>query len=231
MMDDAGLAQTLRAGAHELGVALTDAALAQLQAYADLLVRWNRVYNLTAVRTPAQVATHHLLDSLVVWPALRRMVERGLLRPAAADQPLCVLDVGSGGGLPGVVLAIADPSLQLTCVDAVAKKAAFVAQVAAQLRLPNLQARHARVETLREPFDLIVARAFASLADLTVWSRAALAPHGLWLAMKGRVPQEELAALPPWVEVFHVEPLTVPGLAAERCLVWMRPRAGAGAPD
>lgn len=221
------LETALREGLAALGLALPDAAVRQLLDYMAALERWNRVYNLTAVRAPAEMLTHHLLDSLVVVAPLRRHLGLPPV-PAQAPEglsaaPVRVLDVGSGGGLPGVVLAIACPDLQVTCVDAVAKKAAFVGQVAASLRLPHLRGVHARVESLAGPFDLICSRAFASLADFATWSRAALAPHGVWMAMKGRVPHDEMVALPADVEVFHVEPLTVPGLEAERCLVWMRP--------
>ena len=221
------LETALREGLAALGLALPDAAVRQLLDYMAALERWNRVYNLTAVRAPAEMLTHHLLDSLAVVAPLRRHLGLPPV-PAQAPQglsaaPVRVLDVGSGGGLPGVVLAIACPDLQVTCVDAVAKKAAFVGQVAASLRLPHLRRVHARVESLKGPFDLICSRAFSSLTDFAVLSRAALAPHGVWMAMKGRVPHDEMAALPADVEVFHVEPLTVPGLDAERCLVWMRP--------
>jgi 16S rRNA (guanine527-N7)-methyltransferase len=205
----------LRHGADALGVALTDAQLQQLVEYLALLQKWNRVYNLTAVREADEMLTHHLLDSLAVVRPLQRQT---------AGQACRVLDVGSGGGLPGVVLAICGPQLNVTCVDTVAKKAAFVQQVAASLRLPNLHGRHARVESLQGPFDLVCCRAFASLPDFAVWSRSALAPGGVWMAMKGRHPQAEIDALPADVDVFHVEPLQVPGLPAERCLVWMRPR-------
>ena len=131
--------------------------------------------------------------------------------------------MGSGGGLPGVVFAICCPQLSVGCVDTVGKKAAFVQQAAATLKLPNLRGIHARVESLAEPFDVVSCRAFAALADFTAWSRPALAPGAVWLAMKGKHPPEEIAALPASVEVFHVEPLQVPGLDAERCIVWMRP--------
>jgi len=133
-----------------------------------------------------------------------------------------LLDVGAGAGLPGVVIAITCPEVAVTCVDTVAKKAAFVQQVAASLMLRNLKGLHARVETLTEPYDVVCSRAFASLKDFTTWSRTALAPHGIWLAMKGKHPDAELAELPKDVQVFHVEPLKVPGLDAERCIVWMR---------
>ena len=131
--------------------------------------------------------------------------------------------MGSGGGLPGVVIAICCPEIAVTCVDAVAKKAAFVQQAAGELGLGNLVGRHARVEAVCEPFDVIVSRAFASLTDFVNWSRGALAEQGVWLAMKGKRPDDEIAALPAGAEVFHVEPLQVPGLDAERCLVWLRP--------
>ena len=206
-------AERLCQGAAALGLALDEATLARLLAYLDLLAKWNRVYNLTALRDPAQMLTHHLLDSLAVVAPLRRHTQ---------GRPARLLDVGSGGGLPGVVIAICCPEIAVTCVDAVAKKAAFVQQAAGELGLGNLAGRHARVETVREPFDIIASRAFASLADFVTWSRGALTEQGVWLAMKGKRPDEEIAALPAWVEVFHVEPLQVPGLDAERCLVWLR---------
>lgn len=133
-----------------------------------------------------------------------------------------LLDVGSGAGLPGVVIAICCPAIHVTCVDTVAKKATFIKQVALELRLPNLAGLHARVETIDSAFNVICSRAFASLPDFTQWSARALAPNGVWMAMKGKHPTDELAALPATVDVFHVEQLRVPGLDAERCVVWMR---------
>jgi 16S rRNA (guanine527-N7)-methyltransferase len=126
--------------------------------------------------------------------------------------------------LPGVVIAICNPELEVSCVDTVAKKVAFVQQVAANLRLTGLRGVHARVEKLSGKFDVVVSRAFASLPDFVRWSAGAVAQSGVWLAMKGRHPADELAALPETVEVFHVEHLQVPGLDAQRCLVWMRRR-------
>ena len=199
-----------------------------LQRYLELLHRWNRVHNLTAVRDPAQMLTHHLLDCLAVVTPLRRA-----LSPIAADRPSLprILDVGSGGGLPGVVLSIMEPGWSVTCVDAVAKKVAFVQQVAADLGLDGLSPVHGRVERLTGRFDVVVSRAFASLADFVRLTRPRLAqPDGVWMAMKGRRPEDEIAALPPDVAVFHVEPLIVPGLDAQRCLVWMRPGHRSG-PD
>ena len=206
----------LSEGAAALGVTMSDEQRGQLLDYLALLGKWNKVYNLTAVRDPAEMLTHHLLDSLSIIAPLRRHT-RG--------QPARLLDVGSGGGLPGVVIAICCPEVQVSCVDAVAKKAAFVQQVAVALRLPNLRGVHARVEAVRDKFDVITSRAFASLADFTQWSAPALAEGAVWLAMKGKRPDDEIAALPPGVEVFHVEQLQVPGLGAERCLLSLRTKA------
>ena len=206
----------LRAGLSALGLSLSDAQVQQLLDYQSLIGKWNKVYNLTAVRDPAEMLTHHLLDSLAAVAPLQKHVQgRGL---AAAS----LLDVGSGAGLPGVVLAICCPNLAVTCVDTVGKKAAFIKQAALALGLGNLTGLHARVETITQPFDVICSRAFASLADFTSWSQAALAPGGVWMALKGKHPAEELALLPPGVAVFHVEPLTVPGLDAERCIIWLQ---------
>jgi 16S rRNA (guanine527-N7)-methyltransferase len=209
----------LREGIRVLGLDLTEAQIAQLLDYLALIQKWNKVYNLTAVRDPAEMLTHHLLDSLAVIAPLRRQL---LGRVPADGQRLRLLDVGSGAGLPGAVIAICCPDIDVSCVDTVAKKATFIQQVAITLRLPNLHGVHARVENLRETYDVVSSRAFASLVDFTRWSRTALAPAGLWLAMKGKHPADELAQLPTEVEVFHVEQLTVPGLDAERCIVWMR---------
>ena len=212
---------SLRSGAEALGLSLAEQQVRQLMDFLALLQKWNKVYNLTAVRDPQEMLTHHLLDSLAAVPPLRRhIVQAGL-----ATTPVHLLDVGSGGGLPGVVFAICCPEVDVSCVDTVAKKAAFIQQAAVALKLPNLHGIHARVETLAGPFDVVSCRAFAALADFTAWSRQALAPHAVWLAMKGRHPSDEIAALPATVQVFHVELLTVPGLDAERCIVWMRPAA------
>jgi 16S rRNA (guanine527-N7)-methyltransferase len=206
----------LRAGLAELHVSLSDAQVQGLLDYQNLIGKWNKVYNLTAVRDPAEMLTHHLLDSLAAVEPLQKYLQgRGLSAPS-------LLDVGSGAGLPGVVLAICCPGLAVTCVDTVGKKAAFIKHVALALGLPNLTGLHARVETITQPFDVICSRAFASLADFAGWSQAALAPGGVWMALKGKHPAEELAMLPPDVVVFHVEPLAVPGLAAERCIIWLQ---------
>ena len=212
----AELGERLHAGCQALGLALDETQRVKLLDFMGLLQKWNKVYNLTAVRNPEEMLTHHLLDSLAAVAPLRRH----LAQQGGAGRRL--LDVGSGGGLPGVVFAICCPDLDVSCVDTVAKKAAFIQQAAATLRLPNLHGIHARVESLAGPYDVVSCRAFASLPDFTAWSRGALAPQGVWLAMKGKHPQDELAALPADVQVFHVEPLQVPGLDAERCIVWMR---------
>lgn len=207
--------EALREGAQALGLSLSDAECDRLLAYQALILKWNRVYNLTAVRDPSEMLTHHLLDSLAVLPPLRRHL---------AGQAARLLDVGSGAGLPGVVLAALESSLEVVCVDTVGKKASFIQQAASELRLPNLASRHARVEALDLPgFDVITSRAFSSLADFVKLSRHLLKAGGIWLAMKGKHPQAEIDTLPTDVSVFHVEQLVVPGLDAERCLIWMRP--------
>jgi 16S rRNA (guanine527-N7)-methyltransferase len=218
------LQNDLQKGLSDLGLDLDETRQSQLLAYLDLIAKWTRVYNLTAVRDAKEMLTHHLLDSLAVVLPLRRALAEMAALPegSGARTSFRLLDVGAGAGLPGVVIAITCPEVAVTCVDTVAKKAAFVQQVAASLTLPNLKGLHTRVETLTEPYDVVCSRAFASLKDFTHWSRTALAPHGIWLAMKGKHPDAELAELPKDVQVFHVEPLKVPGLDAERCIVWMR---------
>jgi 16S rRNA (guanine527-N7)-methyltransferase len=214
--------QELRAGLKALQLDLGDAQIDQLLDYQDLIGKWTKVYNLTAVRDPAEMMTHHLLDSLAAILPLRQHLEK-----AGLGQGARLLDVGSGAGLPGIVIAICCPNVAVTCVDTVAKKAAFIKQAALALKLPNLSGLHARVETITTSFDVICSRAFASLVDFTNWSVGALAPQGAWMAMKGKHPADEIAALPAGAEVFHVEQLQVPGLDAERCIVWMRAKAGA----
>ena len=206
--------ELLAAGAQVLGLSLSEPQCDALLAYQALLIKWNQVYNLTAVRKPADMLTHHLLDSLAVLPPLQRHL---------ANKPARLLDVGSGGGLPGAVLAIMLPELDVTCVDTVGKKASFIRQVATELKLRNLSAAHARVEDLRlKPFDVITSRAFASLPDFTRLTKHLLSTGGVWMAMKGKTPADEIAGLPPEWDVFHVEQLAVPGLNADRCLLWIR---------
>ena len=216
------MSAALRAGltqiAGELDLALSSPQLDALLHYLDLLVRWNATYNLTAVRKPSDMLTQHVADCLAIVAPLRRV----LGEPLKAR----LLDVGSGAGLPGVVLAIVAQQASLLCLDQVGKKAAFVRQVGAELALRNLQAEHARVEALDAgTFDAIVSRAFASIADFVRLTAPHLRSNGIWLAMKGKRPDAELLAVPADTVVFHVEPLLVPGLGdAQRCLVWMRRR-------
>lgn len=208
----------LQQGAAALALGLPDQALQQLLQYLDLLARWNRVYNLTAVRDPQDMLGQHLLDCLAVLPSFRRHLEG---RTGSR-----LLDVGSGAGLPGVVLAICEPAWAVTCVDTVGKKVSFIRQAAAELSLGNLQAVHHRVEAMEAPpFDLITSRAFASLADFVRLTRERLAVGGAWAAMKAHLTPDERAAVPDNVAMFHVEPVQVPGLNAERCVVWMRPES------
>jgi 16S rRNA (guanine527-N7)-methyltransferase len=210
----AQLEADLRQGLATLGLNLTDEQVARLLDYVALIEKWSKVYNLTALRAPGEILTHHLLDSLAVI---------GPLAQHAEGRPLRLLDVGSGAGLPGVVIAICRPDIAVECVDTVAKKAAFIQQVAASLKLRNLRGVHDRVENLAGPYEVITSRAFASLPDFVNWSRPALAEGGVWVAMKGKSPDDELAALPSDVRMFHVEQLKVPGLDADRCLIWLKP--------
>jgi 16S rRNA (guanine527-N7)-methyltransferase len=214
----------LEALAPKLGLNLAASERERLLAYLALIQRWTKVYNLTAVRNTGEMFTHHLLDCLAVVLPLRKgagVVGEGALR---------LLDVGSGAGLPGVILAMLNPAWQVTCVDAVAKKAAFIRQAAAELSLPNLHGIHGRVEdpgTFKKPeFDLITSRAFASVKDFTSLTRHLLAPQGQWAAMKANLSAEERAAIPANVDMFHVEQLDVPELNETRCLVWLRPTTG-----
>ncbi len=276
--------EVLTRAAAALSLPLTPRQIEQLLAYRDTLLKWNKVYNLTAIRNPRDMLEHHLVDCLAVVPPLQRWLQAqqspGLpaeaadtaqtavrtarseetpsgatatsiaatpaatpaaapvdLVPVAAPAicPIRVLDVGSGGGLPGVVLAIVIPQWQIDCVDTVAKKATFVRQVAAELGLRNLHSLHARAENLpggpdKASYALIISRAFAALGDFCDWTQHLLARGGTWVAMKGQVPEPEIQDLPPDIEVFHVEQLLIPGLSVQRCLVWMRPRAETG-PD
>jgi len=209
-------AAALAGACSTLGLTLSAHVQTELLHFLRLLQRWNVVYNLTALHDSRQMLLLHLVDCLATVEPLRRAV--GDL----AGKRL--LDVGSGGGLPGVVLAIVEPRLQVMCVDAVGKKAAFIRQVAAEMALPNLEALHARVERLSGlTFDVVASRAFSTLPRLVAVTRGLIEKTGIWMAMKGRAPSGEIAELPSDVQAFHVEPIQVPGLDAERCIVWMRP--------
>jgi 16S rRNA (guanine527-N7)-methyltransferase len=210
------LRDRLSVAATALSLELSTAQADRLLQYLALLQRWNSTYNLTSVRDPAQMLTLHVADCLALMKPLRRQL--------GGTAAVRLLDVGSGAGLPGVIIAALNPAVDVTCVDTVGKKAAFVQQAATELALPNLHSQHARVERLAlPPFNVVCARAFASLADFTRLTRQHLGPGGVWLAMKGKRPDDELAQLPQDIDVFHVEPLAVPGMDAERCIVWLKP--------
>lgn len=210
-------ADAISIGAAELGLRLSSAQSDALVRYATLLLRWSAVHNLTSIQAPSDVLSHHLLDSLAIVPEVRRVVEDGASR---------ILDVGAGGGLPGVVLAISAPHLHVTLVDKVQKKVAFLTQVKVELALSNVDCVHARVETFQteSPFQLIVARAFASLSEFVSLTRHLLAPDGWWFAMKGALPSDELNELKRSLPDIHARTmrLHVPRLNAERHLVLMR---------
>jgi 16S rRNA (guanine527-N7)-methyltransferase len=205
------------AGAAELGVELSGAQADQLVRFAALLVRWNAVHNLTAISSPASILSHHLLDSLAIVPITSSIF---------GEKQCRVLDVGSGGGLPGIPLAIVRPHWQVTVVDKVQKKVAFLTQARLELGLSNLICLHARAEEVdAPPFDLIVSRAFSSLEDFVRVSAHLLGPGGWWAAMKGVYPNAELAGLErgmPDVRVVDVVKLHVPRLDAERHLILLQ---------
>jgi 16S rRNA (guanine527-N7)-methyltransferase len=206
-LDRAALTPVLVDGIRELQLDLTEPQIEQLMDYLALLAKWNAVYNLTAVRDPAQMVVQHLLDSLAVVPAFTDAKN--------------VLDVGAGGGLPGMVLAIARPDMQVSMIDTVHKKTAFLTQAKAELRLANVTVHTARVEQLQVPhrFDIITSRAFAELADFVNWSGHLLKEGGRFIAMKGVMPDEEIARLPAGWKVTEIRPLRVPRLNAERHLI------------
>ncbi len=197
----------LAAGLADLGIALSDEAQRKLLAFRDLLLKWNKTYNLTALRDPEQAISHHLLDSLSILPHV-------------GPEPM--LDVGSGGGLPGIPLAIARPDLPVGMVDTVQKKATFLQQASIELDLKNVAVHHARVEEMQGQYAQISSRAFAEIALFVALTRHLLAPGGRWLAMKGQRPDDELKALPDDIAVEAIVSLTVPGLDAERHLIILK---------
>ncbi len=200
-------AEQLSRGVAALGLTLPDGAQEKLLAYLALLLKWNRTYNLTAVRDEADMVTHHLLDSLAVVPLL------GEVRTLA--------DVGSGAGLPGLALAVARPEMQIVSVEAVQKKAAFQQQAKIQLGLANVEVRAERVEALPEGlvFDAVISRAFSSIADFIRLAGRLVAPQGRLLAMKGIHPADEIAAIPAGWRVSASPSIVVPGLDAQRHLI------------
>ncbi|HEX4583963.1 MAG TPA: 16S rRNA (guanine(527)-N(7))-methyltransferase RsmG [Burkholderiaceae bacterium] len=204
-------AHCIGVAARELGLELTPAQSGQLERFVRLLLRWNRIHNLTAVTKEDEVLSHHLLDSL------------SLVRELPAAPPLRILDAGAGAGLPGIPLAVALPGHQFTLIDAVAKKCAFTTQVSLELVLTNVHTLHGRLEQLQGQFDVIVSRALGSLAAFVSLTRHLLAPGGHWIAMKGRLPAEELLQLPPDVTAARTAELRVPLLQEARHLIVLRP--------
>lgn len=203
--------QTLGESLAAMGLALEPRRQASLLAYLDLLGKWNKTYNLTAIHEPERMLTHHLLDSLVILPHVG---------------PGPLLDVGSGAGLPGIPLAIARPELAVTVTDASQKKCGFMQQAAIELGLANVTVLHVRIEQMRDAagFPQIVSRAFSDLTEFVQLTRHLLAPGGEWLAMKGLYPNEEIALLK-GARVKRDEKLHVPGLDADRHLIVLEPAA------
>jgi 16S rRNA (guanine527-N7)-methyltransferase len=210
--DRTALSQVLAEGIAEMDLAVTPEQQGKLMDYLGLMFKWNAVYNLTSLRDPQQMVTHHLLDSLAAVPAF-----------AGATS---ILDVGSGGGLPGIVLAIVDPSMNVSMIDTVHKKTAFLTQVKAELGLANVTVYTARVEQLQvsDKFDVITSRAFADLSDFVNWSSHLLQDGGRYIALKGTAPKDEQERLPAEWKVSAVQPLQVPRLGAERHLVFIERR-------
>jgi 16S rRNA (guanine527-N7)-methyltransferase len=212
--------EKLQAGLAQLGLDLTVHQQKQLLDYLAMITKWNKVYNLTAIRDADDMLTHHLLDSLAIISPLKKHLN--------TNKAYRLLDVGAGAGLPGVVVAICCPHVAVACVDTVGKKAAFIQQAALALALPNLRGIHARVEQMLSAdvlggFDVITSRAFATLSDFVGLTTSLLAPDGgVWMAMKAKTAEAESVDLPKDVSVFHVEQLHVPSLQENRCLVWMR---------
>ncbi|NOL50536.1 16S rRNA (guanine(527)-N(7))-methyltransferase RsmG [Pelistega europaea] len=236
---DKDIERRLEQGAEELGLSLSSDQRAKLLGYMDLLKKWNKTYNLTALKTDEQMLVHHILDSLAVVVPLRERIQstpqnEGTVQGAIAMpqetvpvQKLSIrlLDVGSGGGLPGVVLAIMNPTWFVTCVDAVEKKTTFITQVAGILGLSNLKSKHTRIEKFEvEPFDVVISRAFASLADFANLSGQLVEQSGHLVAMKGYYLDDEVAELETqsdWQVEQHL-PICVPQLDAERCLIYLK---------
>ncbi|GAA0246269.1 16S rRNA (guanine(527)-N(7))-methyltransferase RsmG [Rhodanobacter caeni] len=205
----------LEQGIDQLGLRLPAGAVSRLLDYQGLLERWNATYNLTAVRDPAEMITRHLLDSLAILPYVHGA---------------SLADLGTGPGLPGIVLAIAAPGREILLVDSNGKKVRFLREAIRSLKLEGVRALQSRVEDVEGQYDCVTARAFASLADMLGWGGQLLAPDGLWLAMKGKRPDDELPGVPPGFTVRGTHALSVPGLPAERHLLVIG-RTSAGSLD
>lgn len=210
LFDGEALAKVLGEGIAEMGLAVTPEQQKRLMAYLQLMYKWNAVYNLTSLRDPMQMVTHHLLDSLAALPAFKDASN--------------VLDVGAGGGLPGIVLAITRPDMKVAMIDTVHKKTAFLTQVKAELALSNVTVYTMKVQDLQvsDKFDVITSRAFADLSDFVNWSGHLLQEGGQFIALKGVAPSEERERLPQEWKVSGLQPLQVPRLGAERHLVFIQ---------
>ncbi len=209
------LAPLLDSALDRLRLDLSSDQRGQLLRYLALLGQWNKTYNLTSVRDPQAMLSQHVIDCLATVGPLRREISSSPGRR--------LLDVGSGAGLPGIVIAIAAPEFQVTCIDSVGKKTAFVAQASSVLKLSNVDAVHGRVEAMGDdPFDVIASRAFSAASTFVASTHRLIAPGGVWMAMKGQTPSAEINMLDSKSFLFHVEPLDVPSLDAQRCILWIR---------
>ena len=197
-----------------IGLEVSESQAGQLSAFANLLLRWNRAYNLTRIEKPEDVLSLHIADSLTLVKAFPE------ISPAAA----VVVDAGSGGGLPGIPLAVMRTDLSVTMVDSVRKKVLFLRQAVLETGLANASALHARVETLSIQADVVTSRAFAALPLMVELTKGLLRPEGRWVAMKGKVPEDEIRDLPPYAEVEKIMPLRIPGTAVERHLIVLKHR-------
>jgi 16S rRNA (guanine527-N7)-methyltransferase len=206
----------LERGVNQLALGLSAGACEKLLGYLALLGKWNRTYNLTAIRDPLAMVSHHLLDSLAVLPYL-----------PLADVDARLADAGAGAGLPGIPLAVARPQWQVSLVESNEKKAAFLRQAAIELGIPNIEVHEGRIEAWRpaKAFALVISRAFAELADFIDSCRHLLAPNGVFAAMKGKDPRAEIGRLPADVRCRQTVRLTVPFMDAERHLVLCELRA------
>jgi len=215
----------LKQAADTLQLTLSDAQQEALLAYLSQLQRWNRTYNLTAIRDPSQMLVQHVFDSMSIVMRLRDATKDHV----ASGKQVSVLDVGSGAGLPGTIIAILEPDWRVSCVDAVEKKTAFIRQMSGVLGLGNLQALHNRIEMLPEMNATIVtSRAFASLADFADLAGKHVAQDGWLVAMKGRIPDDEISELQKKTDwrVERIDPVVVPELDAQRCLIWLKQDQG-----
>lgn len=193
---------------------VTPQQIQQLVGYVEMLDKWNKAYNLTSVRQPQEMLVKHIMDSIVVSPYLQQL----------SSENMNVIDVGTGPGLPGVPLAIMNPDYEFTLLDSLGKRIRFITQVKHQLKLANVNPVQSRVEEHQGQYKAVLSRAFASISDMVNWSHHLLADNGRFLALKGQLDQEEIAALPDFVKVEQINPLTVPHLDGERHLVELSKR-------